>query len=124
MKADRRERGFISLSGIFALLVLAAIVFLALRLLPPYISNYQLQDAIQGIALNATYAQVSEEDIQKSVIKQANGYGIELHPKQVSVRKGAGTVSIMVRYTVPVDLLVRQVELDFEPSASNANIIK
>ena len=122
MKADQAERGFISFSGIISLLFLAAVVFLALKLLPPYISNYQLQDEIQNVARSASYSQISEEDLQKSVISKANGLGIVLLPKEVSVRKGAGSVAITARYTVVVDLLVRQVELQFEPSASNTQI--
>jgi cell division protein FtsL len=123
MKADRPERGFISFSGILALFFLVVVVFLALRLLPPYISNYQLQDAIQNLARSASYNQVSEEDLQKSVITSANGLGIALVPKQVSVRKGSESVVIAVRYSVPVDLLVRQLDLDFEPTASNTQIV-
>ena len=122
MKPDRSQHGFFSISGIFALLVLGAVIFLALKLLPPYINNYQLQDALQNITLTATYSQVSEEDLQKSVISKANGIGIALRPKQVSVHKSGASVAITVRYSVPVDLLVRQLELQFEPSTSNTNI--
>ena len=124
MKADRSERGFVSITGIFALLVLVGGMFLALKLLPPYISNYQLQDAVQNLALNASYSQVTEEELQKAVISKAKGIGIDLLPKQVSVRKGGSSVEITVRYSVPVDLLVRQLVLQFEPSASNVNIMK
>ena len=94
-----------------------------MRLLPPFINNYELQDSINNIALNASYSQASEEEISKSVVTQAKADGIELMPKQILVRKGGGTVEIAVRYSVPVDLLVRQIELHFEPSASNPNIM-
>jgi hypothetical protein len=124
MKTDRPQRGFISIGGIFTLLVLVAGVFLGIKLLPPYINNYQLQDTIQDLALNSSYNQVSEEELQKSVISKANGIGIGLLPKQVSVRKEAGSVVITVKYSVPIDLLVRQVELHFEPSTSNVNILR
>ncbi|MBI2818015.1 MAG: DUF4845 domain-containing protein [Acidobacteria bacterium] len=124
MRADRSQGGFVSISGIVALVLLASMVFLGLKLLPPYISNYQLQDSIQNIALTASYTAMTEDDILKTVISRAGGYGIELGPRQVSVRKGKGTVIIVAKYTVPVDLLVRQVDLQFEPSASNQNILK
>ena len=118
-----KEEGFLSFSALFWVLVLAAGVFLALRLLPPYINNYELQDSINNIALNASYSQLSEEEIMKNVVAKAKGEGIDLAPKQISILKGGGTVEIAVRYSVPVDLLVRQVVLHFEPSASNRNIM-
>lgn len=124
MRADRSQSGFVSISGIFALVLLASLIFLGLKLLPPYISNYQLQDSIQNIALTASYTPMTEDDILKSVISRATGYGIDLGPKQVSVRKANSTVIIVAKYTVPVDLVVRRVDLQFEPSASNQNILK
>ena len=123
MPTGRSERGFVSFSGIFSLLVLAAIVFLAIKLVPPYFSNYQLQDTIQNLALSASYSPVTAEDIQKTVISNANSYGIILPPKQVVVRKEGNAVEITVHYVVPVDLLVRQVELRFDPSATNHSIV-
>ncbi len=122
MQLHQPQRGFISISGVMSLVILAALIFLALRLLPPYISNYQLQDAIQNIVLTATYAPMTEEDILRNVIVRARGYDIELRPKQVTVHKKNGTVIIVAVYTVPVNLLVRQLDLHFEPSASNQNI--
>ena len=91
-------------------------------MLPPYISNYQLQDAIQNLSLTSTYSQITEEEIRKQVIARAAELGIELRPKQVSVKKGGGTVEIVARYDVPIDLLVKQFEIHFEPSGSNRNI--
>ena len=124
MKANRSERGVVSISGIFSLVVLAGGIFLALRLLPPYISNYQLEDSIQNLSLIASYSPMSEEEIQRAVVARASSYGIDLPAKQVSVRKISDSVVIVVRYTVPVNLIVRQIELHFEPSASNHNIMK
>lgn len=106
-----------------SLVILAAMIFLALRLLPPYISNYQLQDAIQNIALTASYAPMTEEDILKSVLVRARGYGIELGPKQVTALKRNGNVIIVADYTVSVNLFLRQLDLHFAPSASNQNIL-
>jgi len=113
-----------SISGIFTLLVLASMVFLAIKLFPPYYSNYLLQTTIESIAMTSTYSPMGEEDIAKTVIKRANEYGIVLQTKQVTVHKGNGSVAIVADYTVPVDLMVRQLDLHFEPSTSNTNIAK
>ncbi len=117
------ERGFISFSVLFALLFLAALIFLAVRLSPPYLSNYRLQDAVENLAGRATYSQqMSESEIHREVIARARAFGIQLENRQVAVRKTRGSVDIAVQYEVQVDLGVRQVVLRFEPSAGNRNI--
>ena len=122
MSTAHSERGFLSLSGILGLLVLAAVIFLAIRLLPPYITNYQLQDEIETLARTATYSPVSETEVRKDLLSRARSLGIQLDENQVVVRKGVGTVDIAVRYEVPVNLIARRVVLKFEPGAGNRNI--
>ena len=123
MRANRSERGAFSFSVVVAVFVFAAIIFLALRLLPPFINNYQLQDSITNLARTATYAQVTETDIRKTIMKEAQELGIPLQDKQVVIQKGRGSVDISVRYAVEVDLIARKVVLDFQPSAGNRNIM-
>ena len=119
----RSERGFLSFSAILGLVVFAVLVFLALRLVPPYITNYQLQDSLENLARTVTYSPVGESDIRKEIIKQARELGVPLKDQQVVVQKAGGSVAIAVRYEVPVDLWARQVVLKFEPSAGNRNIM-
>ena len=124
MPANRSEGGFLSFSALFGLVLVAALIFLSLKLLPPYITNYQFQDYIDGLARTATYNPITEADLRKQIIKEARGFGIPLEDRQVAVQKVTGSsVSIVVRYEVPVDLLARQVVLKFEPAAGNRNIV-
>ena len=121
--ANRCERGFVSFSVILGLAILAAIAFASIRLLPPYIANYQFQDAIDNLARSATYSTITEADLRKDVLRQARDVGIQLQDKQVVVQKDRTTVSIRISYEVPVDLLARQVVLKFAPAAGNRNIV-
>ncbi len=124
MQKVRSERGSLSLSLLFSLLFLAALIFLAVRLFPPYFSNYRLQDAVENLAVRATYSQqISELDIRREVIGRARTFGIQLEDRQVAVQKTRASVDITVQYVVQVDLGVRQVELRFEPSAGNRNLV-
>ena len=120
--ANRCERGFVSFSVILGLAILAATVFAAFRLLPPYIANYQFQDAIDNLARSATYSTITEADLRKDVLRQARDVGIQLQDKQVVVQKERSSVNIQISYEVPVDLLARQVVLKFAPAAGNRNI--
>ena len=120
--ANRCERGFVSFSVILGLAILAVTVFAAFRLLPPYIANYQFQDAIDNLARTATYSTITEADLRKDVMRQARDVGIQLQDKQVVVQKERSSVNIQISYEVPVDLLARQVVLKFAPAAGNRNI--
>jgi hypothetical protein len=113
-----------SVSGILLILVVVAIIFLAFKLLPPYISNYQLQDSLNSIARAATYNyKMTPDEVRGQVMSEAHDLGVPIEETQVDVQKTGVSVSISVRYSVPVDLLVHQVVLNFEPSAGNRNII-
>lgn len=123
MPSNRVERGFLTFSGVLLLLVVAAILFVAYKLLPPYISNYQLQDSIENIARTATYNRWSEADIRNEILSQAQDLGIFLEERQVAVQKSGNSVDIAVHYVIPVDLVVHQMELQFDPGAGNRNIV-
>jgi hypothetical protein len=119
----RGQSGAMNLSGVLLILVVAAMIFAAFRLLPPYISNYQLQDALENIARGATYnARITAEDIRGEVMTEIRELGIPADESQVEVQRTGVSVNIAVSYTVPVDLLVHQVDLNFEPAAGNRNI--
>ena len=122
--ANQNERGFISFSVILGLAIVVATVFSAIRVLPPYIANYQFQDYIDNTARTATYNTISEADLKKEIMARARQLGITLTDRQLEVHKvRGGAVSIKSTYDVPVDLIARQVVLHFEPAAGNQNIV-
>ena len=123
---DRRhgEAGFLTFSGIMLFLVIGAILFTAFKLLPLYIDNYRLQDSFDSLARNATYSSsIKEPDLLKQVLEEARLLGIPLEPNQVVVKKAGSNVNISAHYMITVDLLVRQVDLNFAPAAGNRNIM-
>ena len=121
--ANRSERGGGSFSAILGLAVIAAVIFAAIKLLPPYIANYQFQDYIDNTARTATYSPITEADLKKEIMSRGRELGIPLQDRQVAVQKvRGGSVNIAITYEVPVDLIVRQVVWRFAPSAGNKNI--
>ncbi len=107
--------------GVFALVVLVCV-----KLIPPFFSNYELEDAIKNDALQATYSTRTEEDVRNAVIKHARDYDIALTPKQVRVTRigsfGNGTLTIQADYSVPVDFPGYSTTLDFHPSSNNRGV--
>ena len=113
---ERSEAGAITFSGVLLILVVAAILFAAFKLLPPYVDNYRLQDSLENIARTATYSSTATDtDIRKQVREEARLIGVPLDDKQIAVQKQGTEVNISVRYGLTVDLLVRQVDLEFNP---------
>lgn len=108
----------------FALFVVMAIV--GIKIVPVYFSNYQFEDSIKSEALQSTYGNRTEDDIRDSIIKHAKEYDIPLTAKQVRVSRtgsnGAGTLSIEVDYTVPVDLPGYPMTFEFHPSSKNKGV--
>ena len=122
--ANTRQQGFISFSAILSLAILVATVFAALRLVPPYIANYQFQDYIDNTARTATYNTVTEAALRKEIAARARELGIPIEERQVEVHKvQGGAVSIRTSYDVSVDLVARQVVLHFDLAAGNQNIV-
>jgi hypothetical protein len=121
--AQNREAGFLTFSGILLFVIVGAILFAAFKLLPPYIDNYRMQDYLSGITRNATYNRMTEDDIRKDVLAEARQLDIPIEPNQVRVERSGPSVSVAIQYTVTVDLLVKQIDLEFAPAAGNRNIL-
>lgn len=112
-----------SLKALFALLVVAAGIFLGYKLIPPYLNNYELQNEITNISRVATYAQAkTEDDVRADVIAKAKEEGVDLKPEQVTVQKDNTACNIDVRYEVAVPVPGYTFNLTFNPSAGNRQI--
>ena len=109
--------------GIF---VIVAGVYVSAKVLPPYFSNYQFQDAIKDEATRDSYAAKSETDIQASIFKKAQEYDIPITQEGIHVeRQGnqfSGTVIIRAPYVVHVDLPGYPLDLHFEASTLNKGV--
>ena len=107
--------------GIFGVLILAGV-----KIIPPFFSNYEFEDAIKTEAVQSTYSTRTEDDIREAVIKQARNYDIALTPKQVHVSRvgsfGTGTLFIEAEYSVPIDLPGYSTTIEFHPSTKNKGI--
>ena len=118
-----RERGFGNWRAILGLGVLALIIFLSFKLIPPYINNYQFQQEIEAVARYSAYAQnKSAEDIRVEVIAKARQCDVLLSADSVEVEKTGTTVNIDVKYVVVVELPGKAVEMRFNPTAGNKMI--
>ena len=120
---QRSEEGSGRFKTLLSLAFLAAILFVAVKTTPPYVNNYELQEHIQQLSIQwAARARVATPDeIRDEVVAFAQDHGIPLTADNVKVVISR-RVSIIVDYTVPVDLSVYTLKLHFTPSAENLSL--
>ncbi|HMD99514.1 MAG TPA: hypothetical protein VKM93_19570 [Terriglobia bacterium] len=113
------ESGQSQLRGILTLAAVAVLIYVAVRTVPIYVDNYELEDYIRQLAIQATVARSAAADIQQKVLAQALDLHLPVSADQIKVESLEGNVKIEIDYTVPVDLRVYTLVLHFRPSTSN-----
>jgi hypothetical protein len=118
------ERGGSKMSMLITLVILAALGFTAVKIVPVYVENYQFQDSIETesrFALTA-YPKKSVDDVRSAIYKKAVDLDIPIKPEDIRINITNGAVEIGTDYSVPIDLKVYQFTLQFHPHADNHSI--
>ena len=117
------ERGAGKLKAIVVTVVIAFLILVAVRAVPPYVAEYQLSDKMDETARFAVVNNYNAEQIRDTIYKEVQDLDIPLDRDDIKVEASRAKVKISADYTVPIDLLVYHTELHFTPSAENKNII-
>ena len=106
--------------------VLAALILVGVKVIPPCYDNYQFEDTLKNDVLQATYSNRSVDDVRTLVIKHAQEYDIPLTPQQVHITRtggfGTGTLQIDAQYSVQLEFPGYSTSIDFHPSTSNKGV--
>lgn len=122
-RAHRGERGEGRVKAIFWTLVILLAVFVAIKVVPAYVSNYQLQDKLVTEARFATVNRRSDEDLRNTIFKEIQDLEIPARREDIKIENTSRMVRISVEYAVPVDLWFYRTELHFNPSTENKSIL-
>lgn len=122
MSGFRSQRGAGKLKAIIVTLILAFGVYAGFKLVPPYSAEYQLADKIQEIARFGVVERKTEDQIRDNVFKTIQDLDIPATRESIKVVASNSKVTILVDYTVPVDLLFYHVDLHFTPSSENKSL--
>jgi hypothetical protein len=106
---------------VFVALALLAI-YLAFRLVPPYVSEYQLQDKMQEMARFGIVNHYSEEQIRDNIFKVVQDLDVPAKREDIKVSVTQSLVKVSLEYTVPVDMFFYSTELHFTPSSENKSL--
>ncbi len=104
------------------LVVLGSMIFAAVKIVPIYVNNYQMQDAIESEARFAIGNRLGAKDVRDNVWKKVTEIGIPAQQDDLKVTATPGAVQISLDYSVPVDLMVYKFIIDFHDHADNRSI--
>ncbi len=121
-RARREERGEGKGKAIFWTLVILLAVFLAIKVVPPYVNDYQLHDKLVTEARYATVNRRTDEDLRNIVFQEIQDLEIPARREDIKIENTPHRVRISVDYTVAVDLWFYRTELHFNPSTENRSL--
>jgi len=119
----RSERGEGKLKAVVITAVILLIIYCAVKVVPAYVSDYQLSDKMQEQARFAVVNRYNEDQIRDNIFKMAQDLEIPVKREAIKVLSTNSVVKISVEYTVPVDLLMYHLDLHFAPSSENKSIL-
>jgi hypothetical protein len=122
--SKRSQRGEGKLKAIVYTVILAAAVYVAVKVVPVYVAEYQLKDKISEQARFAVVNRYSEEQVRDIIFKVIQDLEIPAKREDIKVQSTNNGMRISVSYTVPVDLAVYKTELNFSPSSEGIDLLK
>src|SRR5262249_11274386 len=122
-RASAGERGEGKAKAIIVTAILAFLIYAAVKVVPPYVAEYELSDSMTETARFASVNRNNEEQIRDAIVRKNDKLKIPATKEDVKVTAAAGRVTIVVDYKVPIDLMVYKFDLHFTPSTANKDII-
>jgi len=123
LKRRLSERGAGKLKTILFIAIALILIYMGVKLLPPYVSEYQLLDKMQEQARFGVANRYTEEQVRDNVFKVVQDLEIPAKREDIKVTVTQAIVKVSMEYTVPVDLLFYSTELHFSPSSENKSIM-
>jgi hypothetical protein len=118
----RSQRGGGTIKAILWTAILIYGAFVAYKILPAYVAEYQLADKMQEQARYANVNRYSEDQVRDNIFKVVQDLDIPVKREEIKVVANQAMVKIDIEYTVPVDLLVYHLNLHFTPSSENKSL--
>jgi hypothetical protein len=122
VKRRHAQRGAGRLQTILFFAILVILVYLAFKLVPAYVSEYQLVDKMQEQARYGVVNRYSEEQVRDNIFKVIQDLEIPAKREDIKVTVTQAIVKVSMEYSVPVDLLFYSTELHFSPSSESKSL--
>jgi len=113
------ERGEGKLKAVIYTTILLLAIYSAVKIVPAYVSEYQLADKMQEQARFAVVNRYTEEQIREKIFKIVQDLEIPAKREDIKVAASPAVVRISMDYIVPIDLFFYHLDLHFSPSSEN-----
>jgi hypothetical protein len=120
----RAQRGEGRLKALIYFAILIIGIYVAFKVLPAYVADYQLKDKMSEQARFAIVNRYTEDQIKDNIFRTIQDLDIPAKREDVKVANTNHGIMISVNYTVPVDLLIYQTDLNFSTSTEGRDIMK
>ncbi len=110
-----RERGVSRVKAISWILVIGACIFVAVKVIPIYFANFELEDKMHEEARFAQANRRSIEDLKDIIFRAAQNLDLPTRREDIRVEMDPSGTRIGAEYTVTVDLKVTQLKLYLHP---------
>ncbi len=101
------------------LLLLAVCCFVGIIVGPPYFANSGFETDVKAEVSRAGAHYFDDDTVIKDILDLAKRNEIRLKREDIKVERVAGQVYVTIRYSVPVDFMIHQRDLNFEIKASS-----
>jgi hypothetical protein len=113
------ERGEGKLKSFIYLAIAVLLIYSAVKIVPAYVSEYELSDKMQEQARFAVVNRYTEEQIRDNIFKVVQDLEVPAKREAIKITASNAVVKISLEYIVPVDLLFYHLDLHFAPSSEN-----
>jgi predicted membrane protein len=120
--AQQSERGEGRFKAILFTAIFVFFIYSAVKIIPPYVNNYQIADKMQETARFAVVNRYDEEKVRDVIFKEVQDLEIPVKREEIKVVANVSVVKISLDYTVPIDLLFYHFDLHFTPSSENKSL--
>lgn len=123
LRPSRSQRGGGTFKAVLWSAVLIYGAFVAYKIIPAYVAEYQLADKMAEEARFAVVNRYPEDQIRDTVFKTMQELEIPAKREDIKIVSNPSVVKISLDYTVPVDLLIYHLDLHFTPASENKAIV-
>jgi hypothetical protein len=121
-RSPRSQRGAGKLKAVVFTVILLLAIYMAFKLVPAYVSEYQLQDKMQELARFGIVNRYTDEQVRENVFKVVQDLDIPAKREDIKITVSQEVVRISLNYTVPINTIFYNTELHFSPSSENKSL--
>jgi hypothetical protein len=124
IRRNRRQRGKGKLKAIIYTAILVLGVYVAIKVVPAYVSEYELKDKMSEQARFAVVNRYTEDQVKDTIYKVVQDLDIPAKREDIKVTNTNRGLNISLSYSVPLDLVFYKTDLNFAPSSEGVDIMK